>query len=1109
MGPMPQKAAGKIGDTVSGWGRKLSVMSKRASRTGNAKGLLGGFGMGGIAEKLRGKFGSKEATGEPKAAFNDRDGSGKRDGSWEDRAKKLDEYEKANAKGPLEMDKKAKYTSDENVIETMMKKASGVFEMAKGGLSGIFGASGDILEGAGDALGTGKGGAKGKGGILGRIGGMLSAPFKAVGTVARGAGSLALGAGKLALGAGRLVGQGALLAARNPMAIFNGVRTASMAVGLMTGGVGSAIAGGIGMGLTAIGSVLSSPVILGGLAVAAVGYGAYKLYKYYTRNSVSDLDEVRMLQYGLTKSESSLYHKFLSLEAYLTDGRIGYENGKAYIIDKKVDKKDLITFFSIDENDQEMCAKFAAWYSGRFKPFFLTHVTSLFAVDKKLDFSKVNSLSPADKVKFLSLIGFDGGPYSIIASPFKELPTLADTKDATTVAVKGLIEKYNKGDKTAPKAAAATAAAAATTATASVTTPKPAPLPNNMPTPVTKAVTAAVAAGSATGAGPSFGEEGKEAIVSKDSVRGGNGLPKLFTADGALRDGAGADQYMRLEPGVSLEGLNPALKKNLRAMIQEYGETTGKVVTITSGARTSAQQEALYRKNPKKAAKPGNSLHEFGLAVDADSDDLDAMEKAGLMRKYGFTRPVGGEPWHMEPIGIQPNILLAKKDASFAEQAVAASLFKGGGGAGTMDGVAMGRRNPQLALAIMNGGTGQKVNLNDKDVATAALQVKSPGQAANDRYMSGSVIRASFNQGSGYSKMGGLPAAISAAPSTLTPDSEVKPSSSSGTGPAPVNTGDRTEVKNAIMSIAEKAGADPAQMAVLAAVESSMNPNARASTSTAAGPFQFTEATWKEQMGAHARKLGLDPNTSPTDLKASTLLASEYMKSNMRSIRSVRPNPSMTDMYMAHFLGAEGARKFLSASPDTIAAQLLPKAAASNPTIFYHSGRALTVAEVYSKIDAKLMKTAKDYGISLPTGSAFSSNASNVTPISSAPSAAAASASTAQSTATPSIPRGTLSGSNNTVISAPSSPTMQQRSFSASSDFSGAQAVMTKQLEVQAEMRDVLKEISGKIDTSRLSELLEALVLSTKGAASTGTPAGVSRGVQSIKPAVDLSRKVA
>lgn len=1102
IGPMPQKLGGKLGSTVSGWGRKLSVLGKRASRTGG-KGLLGGITSGGLFTKLKGKFAGMGADAEGKPAFNDRDGSGKRDGSWEERAKVLAERDKANDKGALEMDKSAKYRSDENVIDTMMKKVSGVFDMAKTGLGSIFGSSGDMLETAGDVLGTsGKGGKKG---VLGRIGGLLSAPFKATWNVAKGIGKAGFGAGKLAVQGTGLLAKGAMFAARNPMAIFNGARTAAMAVGLMTGGVGSAIAGGIGMGLSAIGAILSSPVVLGGLAVAAVGYGAYKLYKYYNRNSVSDLDEIRMLQYGLTKNDADHYHKFLGLEAYLNDNRVGYDNGKAYIIDKKVDKKDLITFFKIDENDEEMCSKFAAWYSGRFKPFFLTHHTALYAVDKKLEFSNLGKLSAADKVKYLSLVGFDGGPYTVTSSPMKELPSLTDTKEATLSLIKTLLDKYNKaaeGNKTSSAGKTVAAAAAASTIA-----PKVAAAPLSKSIPAAPIKTAATVAASTAVANQYFGEEGKETIVSRDSVRGGNGMPKLFIADGEMKDGSGADQYMRLQPGVNLDGLNPAVKKNLRAMIQEYGEKTGKTVTITSGARSSAEQEALWRKDPKKAAKPGNSLHEFGLAIDADSDDLDAMDKAGLMRKYGFTRPIGGEPWHMEPIGIQANLALARKDASFAEQATAASLNKGGGGAGTMDGVALGKRRPELSLAIMQSNGEQKTNLNDKDIVTAALQPRTGGKAANDSTMSNNVIKASFNQGASYSKTNSLPTTISNAPVSLSPDAEVKPSSVSVSGPDPVNTGSQADVKNAIMTIAKKSGADPQEMALLAAVESSMNPNARASTSTASGPFQFTRATWQEQMGKNARRLGLDPNTPPTDLTASTLMASEYVKANRKAISSVRPNPNMTDVYLAHFLGAGGARKFLSANPDAIAAQILPDAAKANQAIFYQNGRALTVAEVYSKIDAKLTKTAKDYGISLPGNNTFSANANNVTPITSAPSSVSRAAQTAATATGSSIPRGTLSAASNTVISAPSVPSIQQRASSASSDFSGAQAVLTKQLEIQAEMRDVLREISGKIDTSKLSELLEAFMTTSKNSA---TPVvGTTKGVQSIKSAIDLGRKVA
>lgn len=69
---------------------------------------------------------------------------------------------------------------------------------------------------------------------------------------------------------------------------------------------------------------------------------------------------------------------------------------------------------------------------------------------------------------------------------------------------------------------------------------------------------------------------------------------------------------------------------------------------VTSSFRTRAQQEALYALflagKGNLAARPGTSLHESGLAVDARGTP--AWEAA--MVRNGFKRTVTSEPWHWE-----------------------------------------------------------------------------------------------------------------------------------------------------------------------------------------------------------------------------------------------------------------------------------------------------------------------------------------------------------------------------------------------------------------------------------------------------------------------------
>lgn len=171
------------------------------------------------------------------------------------------------------------------------------------------------------------------------------------------------------------------------------------------------------------------------------------------------------------------------------------------------------------------------------------------------------------------------------------------------------------------------------------------------------------------------------------------------SAGGELYSGHNAYKYLKFRNNATLEGMHPAMVKYFLAMVEEYGDKTGKTVYVNSGYRDRHKQAILHAQNPRKAAAPGRSLHEFGLALDVDRVYLNEMEKMGLLRKYGFTRPVGGEPWHLEPAGIQTDINRAKEDSEWAEQKIHESLGRGGGGYGTMSNAAKYRRNASVARA--------------------------------------------------------------------------------------------------------------------------------------------------------------------------------------------------------------------------------------------------------------------------------------------------------------------------------------------------------------------------------------------------------------------------
>jgi len=94
-----------------------------------------------------------------------------------------------------------------------------------------------------------------------------------------------------------------------------------------------------------------------------------------------------------------------------------------------------------------------------------------------------------------------------------------------------------------------------------------------------------------------------------------------------------------------LQGVNPSLANIARQVYQESGGKIG--VTSHGGFRDRAQQAKMYddyRNGGNLAARPGNSMHERGLAIDFDTDDYDLL--ASIATRLGLVNSVNGEPWH-------------------------------------------------------------------------------------------------------------------------------------------------------------------------------------------------------------------------------------------------------------------------------------------------------------------------------------------------------------------------------------------------------------------------------------------------------------------------------
>jgi hypothetical protein len=178
-----------------------------------------------------------------------------------------------------------------------------------------------------------------------------------------------------------------------------------------------------------------------------------------------------------------------------------------------------------------------------------------------------------------------------------------------------------------------------------------------------------------------------------------------------------------------------------------------------------------------------------------------------------------------------------------------------------------------------------------------------------------------------------------------------------------------TEARAAIARAANATGIDFAYLLGQARLESSLDPNARAATSSAAGLYQFTRGTWLATIERHGAEHGYGWAADPAqraqalalrfDPQASALMAAELAGDNRAALSGVLGRePDASELYMAHFLGAGGAAKFLTAlgtNPLQSAAALLPEAASANRAIFYDgSGAPRTVEGVMALMRARM-----------------------------------------------------------------------------------------------------------------------------------------------------------
>lgn len=190
----------------------------------------------------------------------------------------------------------------------------------------------------------------------------------------------------------------------------------------------------------------------------------------------------------------------------------------------------------------------------------------------------------------------------------------------------------------------------------------------------------------------------------------------------------------------------------------------------------------------------------------------------------------------------------------------------------------------------------------------------------------------------------------------------------------------RSEITRAIESAAENSHTPFSTLVAIAGAESGFHAEAKNRLSSAAGPFQITEATWLhlvKKYGAAAGRsdlaklvhqdasghLFVQPEDAASvlgarhDVDLSSRLAARFCDECRSGLAQKlgRP-PTEEDVRLAYFLGVNGATRLMTAAavrPGETVRALLPSAFANHRGMFSHHGRPLDAQQALATLETR------------------------------------------------------------------------------------------------------------------------------------------------------------
>ena len=814
-------------------------------------------------------------------------------------------------------------------------------------------------------------------------------------------------------------------------------------------GVGLAATGIGGSVLSSLAAAFASPVVLPALAVAAAGAGLYFGYKFLTRKKLTDWNKIRYAQYGFLPTDEDHFKPVFELEDILKNA-ISYDKGVAKLEEKKIKVEDIVKIFDIDIKNADQFKALFNWFTNRFKPVYLTHLTALHAISEDADLDGIDKLKPSEQKQYLDVAKFSDGPYSYTGSPFPKLDKLPADSSVVNNLTSDMDSKIQDAIKKSPdnKVGSSTVNVGLVTANAAarkddiIATQTGAKLDKSGKSISTKESTSskwwettksvgkwsAITLGSVLGIGSLLGlatgsgvVAGASTALSVSGITGAIGLAGTLGAGAASIIGGLATVLASpvvLAPAIvgllgyatykylkdyhlntiskiryaqygfmdkDTDHLNPvfSLEKLLLDCVYyssgianlDFDKVKKKLSDIYDLFNVSVDNKDQLGKFTvwfDKRFKPVYMAHLSALnkvAPNKDINNVDMLKPSDQKTYLDIVKCIDG----IYDITVTPflnqNELVANKGAvdgyiKLAMSDLDSTLKTKGNIEQTYLGSFLDKVDNLKKIA--SNIASNTVDVSKNTASKGASFLGDTGKTIGSAFAGKTGGDVGQKVGAGIGAAGG--AIIGAAGGAIASVAGALTSGSGGSiNDVPMPTGDGTwsALKDTITTAANMVGVNPDLMATISAIESGFKSTVKAATSSATGLNQFITSTWDTMVDKFGSKYGIPKGTPPTDPRANALLGAEFTKGNLEALKGVVDRPlTATDAYLAHFLGAGGAKQLLKASPDAIAANIMPAAARANKSIFYDSnGSPKTVSGVYAEIDRRVKSKGAQFGI--------------------------------------------------------------------------------------------------------------------------------------------------